>query len=207
MKREYCLRCTRPLRSCICHCIHNVETAIEVLILQDPFEKNHIKGSARLLHLCLPNSKLLIGDYFEETILLDALNGNEKTPILLYPSFNQIEQVEYMDSQREFNIESTSCENIRLIILDATWRKSRQLLTNNPLLQTLDRWSLKNISVSKYEIRQAHQEHQLSTLEACAYALLQLDQMSEKYAPLFLAFDVMIKFQLDFGVNQLKRIK
>jgi DTW domain-containing protein YfiP len=201
-KRIICASCIRPLKACICHCVRQIDSAVEVLILQHPLEKNHIKGSARLLHLCLPNSQLLIGDIFDEHILVNALYARGKTPVLLYPDSESDAR-----SQREFNVEHENCENIRLVILDATWRKSHQLLANNPLLQKLKRWSLKDIPVSQYEIRHAQKVHQLSTLEACTYALLQLDKNKEKYAPLFLAFDEMIKLQLNFGVNLLKRVK
>ena len=80
LKRKSCARCLRPNITCICHLISAVDTDIEVLILQHPLEVTETKGTARLLHLCLPNSELLIGEVFDTDILASA-----KQSFLLYP--------------------------------------------------------------------------------------------------------------------------
>lgn len=78
---------------------------------------------------------------------------------------------------------------MRLVMLDATWRKSRKMLHLNPVLQTLPRLDLGAVPMSRYAIRKAQRPHQLSTLEAAVLALQQLEQGPERYAPLLQAFD------------------
>jgi len=45
---------------------------------------------------------------------------------------------------------------LRLVVLDATWRKSRKLLHLHPLLQALPRLPLRDPPPSLYRIRKAH---------------------------------------------------
>jgi len=86
---------------------------------------------------------------------------------------------------------------LRLVVLDATWRKSRKLLHLHPLLQALPRLPLRDPPPSLYRIRKAHRPDQLSTLEATCYALMQLEQRSAPYQPLLQAFDGFVQEQLE----------
>jgi DTW domain-containing protein YfiP len=84
---------------------------------------------------------------------------------------------------------------LRLVVLDGTWRKSRKMLYLNPLLQQLPRLSLHNPPASRYLIRKAHGPGQLSTLEATCHALMQLEQDESKYQSLLTAFNGFVAQQ------------
>ena len=56
-----CSKCHKPQELCVCSFIETLSTRTKVLILQHPQEPDEILGSARLAHLCLPNSILKIG--------------------------------------------------------------------------------------------------------------------------------------------------
>lgn len=174
---------------------------IEVLILQHPLEEKQAKGSARLLHLSLPNSRLLVGEVFEEQQLEALLHApfapdeQRKKAVLLYPNTADDAHI-----ARPVPIDSTHAEpgELRLVVLDGTWRKSRKMLYENPLLQSLPRLELQDTPASQYLIRKAHGAHQLSTLEATCYALMQLEKDSAKYAPLLDAFNGFVAQQLSY---------
>ena len=85
--------------------------------------------------------------------------------------------------------------NLRLIVLDGTWRKSRKMLYLNPALQCLPRLALRDPPASRYRIRRAHRPEQLSTLEATCAALAQLDGGVAQFAPLLAAFDGFVAEQ------------
>ncbi|RZJ12631.1 MAG: DTW domain-containing protein, partial [Haliea sp.] len=68
-RRPVCATCARPARGCICAWVRRTPHPVEVLILQHPLEANEAKGSARLLHLSLPHSRLLVGEVFDEGVL------------------------------------------------------------------------------------------------------------------------------------------
>ena len=186
--RLLCAACLRAQSGCICRWIVRLPTAIEVLILQHPAELKHSKGSARLLHLCLPNSQLLVGEKFDEQ--LDAsLRQGGKTPILLYPPFAE-HGLDCLAPPPELKpADLQKIEQLRLVILDGTWRKSRKMLYLNSALQALPRLSLHAVPESHYRIRKAHGVDQLSSLEACCYALMQLEANNRKYQPLLDTFD------------------
>jgi DTW domain-containing protein len=86
-------------------------------------------------------------------------------------------------------------ERLRLVLLDATWRKSRKMLYLNSLLQGLPRLALHDLPPSNYRIRKAHAPDQLSSLEAAAYALSQLENRPTHYQTLFDGFDAFVEQQ------------
>jgi DTW domain-containing protein YfiP len=211
VKRQICATCQRPQRTCICHWITRVEPLTEVLILQHPLEVADAKGSARLLHLCLPGSRMVTGELFEEQELKALLQapfddrhvGTEslqtvRHTVLLYPDTPN-DQVITMSKPPVLDPALLrDPAELRLIVLDGTWRKSRKMLYLNPLLQQLPRLALRNPPASQYLIRKAHDPGQLSTLEAACYALMQLEGNSEKYAPLLGAFNGFVEQQLAY---------
>ena len=192
-QRLQCQRCLRPQSTCICHWAVRMASEVEVVILQHPLEVKQAKGSARLLHLSLHGSELHTGELFDADVLKKLLHAPGKYSVLLYPEFDEALS-HSMISPEQLDAEMLAFPaSLRLIVLDGTWRKSRKMLYVNPLLQALPRLSLRNMPESHYRIRKAHRVDQLSTLEACCYALMQLEQDDEKFAPLLAAFDGFIE--------------
>ncbi|MFJ9453201.1 tRNA-uridine aminocarboxypropyltransferase [Herbaspirillum sp. NPDC101397] len=189
-KRAMCGRCLRAQSSCICSWIRPLAPAAQVLILQHPLEVAQAKGSGRLLHLSLAGSVLAHGEQFDEEVLRDLLFGGDLRPVLLYPE---------TPGQPASTVPDLSApERLRLVILDATWRKSRKMLHLNPLLQALPRLPLIDPPASQYRIRKAHRMDQLSTLEAACHALAQLESEHAKYLPLLQAFDGFVAQQSSY---------
>lgn len=197
-KRAVCTRCLRPQQTCICHWITPTAHAVEVLILQHPLEVANAKGSARLLHLSLSHSQLIVGETFVEQGLYELLYAPfpyredvhiaPQQTILLYPQTPDSTATEIQKAPALDSVTLSYPEKIRLVILDGTWRKSRKMLYVNPLLQALPRLPLQHMPASQYTIRKAHAPDQLSTLEATCYALMQLERDEEKYQSLLKAF-------------------
>ena len=186
-RRSVCSQCLRAQSACICAWVVALQPLVQVVILQHPLEERQTKGSARLLHLCLAGSTLHVGEQFDQAQLQSLLYAPDCHTVLLYPGATQ--------SANDLGQMGPACiapQRIRLIVLDGTWRKSRKMLHCNPLLQPLPRLSLQGLPPSHYRVRKAHRADQLSTLEAVAYALAQLEQDEAKYAPLLAAFDGFI---------------
>lgn len=200
-RRQLCTRCQRAQTACICHWISPIASAVDVLILQHPMEAANAKNSARLLHLSLPHSKLAVGETFppdELQALLHAPSalpyssgeaGQTVQPVLLYTEDAGTPALSRFDARSMTIDGQRKLERLRLVIIDGTWRKSRKMLFENPILHTLPRLALQDTPVSQYVIRKAHKPEQLSTLEAAGYALMQLEKNSGKYHPLLTAFD------------------
>lgn len=201
-KRPVCARCLRPQRTCICQWIAPITHATEVLILQHPLEVAHAKGSAHLLHLNLPNSRIVVGEAFDEQLLHALLYepaaanmaaANQIRPVLLYPADAPTLPTKISSEHSPFIT--------RLVVLDGTWRKSRKMLYLNPLLQQLPRMPLRNPPPSHYTIRKAHQADQLSTYEATCHALMELETDPAALQPLLDAFDGFVAQQQSYSAK------
>ena len=204
-KRPACAICLRPQSACICQWIRPVAHQVEVLILQHPLEVDNAKGSARLLQLSLPHSRLVTGEVFDDLQALltaplqpPALGGRPRHAILLYPDTRQAGALGMPAAPVLAPALLLEPAQLRLIVLDGTWRKSRKMLHRNPLLQHLPRLSLHDPPSSRYLIRTAHRPDQLSTLEATCAALAQLEGSVEKFQPLLTAFDGFVAQQLGY---------
>jgi len=193
--RARCATCLRPRRGCICPWVRPVAHAVEVLILQHPQEVTQAKGSARLLHLCLPGSRMVTGEVFDDAAL-QALLAGPKQSVLLYPGTPQGGAPGLPTPPALAPDRWADPAGLRLVVLDGTWRKSRKMLCLNPLLQTLPRLALTGQPASRYRIRKAHRDDQLSTLEATCAALAQLEGGAERFTPLLTAFDGFVEQQL-----------
>ena len=197
MQRPVCRHCLRPQATCICRFVTPTATACEVLILQHPLEAHHAKNSARLLHLSLPGSRLVVGEVFDDAAL-QALMPDDKTTVLLYPptAFEGHAAPAPLDAAQ-----LADPSQVRLVVLDATWRKSRKMLHQSPALQRLPRLALDEVPDSRYAIRKAHAPGQLSTLEATCAALAQLEGNTARWQPLLEAFDGFVAQQRVFMPN------
>jgi DTW domain-containing protein YfiP len=204
-RRQNCAACLRARSACICAFVRPLAGRAELLILQHPLEVRNAKNSARLLHLCLSASRLLVGEAFDPDELHALLHADGRTPLLLYPDTPGdaalgIAPPPVLDAGLLARPDA-----LRLVVLDGTWRKSRKMLYMNTPLQRLPRLALSNVPPSAYRIRKAHAAHQLSTLEAAALALARLEGDPDWCAPLLDAFDGFVQHQANFSprLNQM----
>ncbi len=176
--------------------------------MQHPLEVHNAKGSARLLHLSLPHSRLVTGEAFTPQATQALLEGPRRA-VLLYPTApdtpDMLDKPDAAitrappDLSPDLSTDSLRRPSqLRLIVLDGTWRKSRKMLHLNPLLQGIPRLSLSNLPPSHYLIRKAHRPDQLSTLEATCAALTQLEGHAQNFEPLLAAFDGFVAQQLNY---------
>jgi len=196
-RRAECSHCLRPQSACICQWIQRIDNQVDVLILQHPLEVGHAKGSGLLLQRSLRLGTLIVGESFDSALLRDLLfralpHAPDQTvrPALLYPSSENASPSESL----QYQLDAPN----RLVVLDGTWRKSRKMLHLNPLLQQLPRVALTDVAPSRYRIRKAHRDDQLSTLEATCQALMQMEDDQNKYLPLLNAFDGFVAQQQSY---------
>ena len=200
-QRRVCGLCLRPQSTCICQWVRPTDHVVEVWVLQHPMEEHHAKGSARLLHLSLPHSRLQVGEAFtapvwpvdgKHTLLLYPDTPLDTAPDLRAPPLLPAELLQHPSQ-------------LRLVVLDGTWRKSRKMLYQSPPLQQLPRLALRGMPPSHYRIRKAHLPDQLSTLEATCAALAQLEggeqEGGDRFGPLLAAFDGFVAQQAGYRLS------
>jgi len=175
------------MKMCYCSSLVQVDNAISVVIIQHPKEEMHPFNTGRIANLCLTKSKLIVAESLPDTELPNML----RTPsILLYPSLPWLPDI------NQCNERPTSLAHFQqLIVIDATWRKSKRILHLHPELQHLPRLSLKGNITSSYQIRRTSIAEGLSTLESIVEAL-QILEPGNNFQPLLKPFERMINLQL-----------
>lgn len=177
MARVRCQRCYRPESTCLCQwlkemLIDPLELPLEVVIIQHPSEEFQAKGTARLLQLCLSNSRIEVLENLSAD--LQGLLADDKSDVLLFPA-QQDEQVLAKSAVEKIMAKPSQ---YRLWLLDGTWRKARKLYYLNDQLQQLPKLDLGSLTQKPifggYSIRKAEREGQLSTFEAGVLSLSQL---------------------------------
>ena len=188
-KRPTCKTCQRALSVCLCPHIQQIDNRWPIHILQHPNETRHAIGTAKIVQLSLKNCETHIckqidpGSNFEQWL-------EKKNPILIYPG----EDAEGLDTLQ-------SQPDRTLLLIDASWRKSRRMLLESPQLQKLQRVCIQPNKPSNYKIRKVPDPTSLSTLEAIVEILSELEDDQKKYQPLLDTMDWMINKQIE-GMGQ-----
>jgi DTW domain-containing protein YfiP len=170
-----------------------VANTTRVLIIQHPLEQKHPFNTGRMAHLCLSNSELIVAETLSTIQLASILN----TPsALLYPSLPWLPNTPEIEPGKK---ESAVHSNIQqLIVIDATWNKSKKMLHLHPALQKLPRHHLKGNLSSNYQIRKTTVANGLSTLESIVKALNAMEPKSEGeggFEAMLQPFEMMINLQ------------
>lgn len=166
MPRQICPTCQRPPSVCYCSALVHIANRIKVLIIQHPLEQKHPFNTGRMAHLCLNNSELVVAEELTDDKLAELLKPKSA---LLYPSLSWLPDVEQIEPG------SPQAEKLeQLVVIDATWRKSKKMLHLHQALQHLPRVSFEGELCSNYQVRHSSLENSLSTIESIVMALQQL---------------------------------
>ncbi|MDE2398423.1 MAG: DTW domain-containing protein [Burkholderiales bacterium] len=179
--RATCRRCLRPQATCLCAMARPTAHRTEVLVLQHPQEQRQAKNSVALLRLSLARCDVVVAERFAPAALHDLLHRPGRETRLLYPDVPA--------APAPTAPEPPAGKPLRLVVLDATWRKSLRMLLEHPALAALPRLSLDAPPPTLYRaIRAARRADQVSTLEATVQALAMLEGPAFDAAPLLDAF-------------------
>ena len=182
-KRPRCDRCQRPVSHCVCAYVPIVSHRTKVLVLQHPDEAKHPLNTARLAVLGLQHAELWVGEHFPQ---LEAAMASQARVWLLFPESDVAARTPD-DAKRE--------TPSMLIVPDGTWRKARQIIRANPILESLPRLSLPPGAPSEYRVRKASEPAAVATIEAIVRALEQIEPQQD-FHPLLRPFRVLIEQQI-----------
>lgn len=151
-------------------------------MLQHPQEQRQAKNSVALLRLSLAHCEVAVGERFAPDALQALLWRPGRDTRLLYPDVPAA-------PAPAATAATAGATPVRLVVLDATWRKSLRMLLEHPALAALPRLSLDAPAPTRYRaIRAARRADQVSTLEATVHALAMLEGPTFDAAPLLDAF-------------------
>ena len=184
-KRPTCQTCQRALSVCLCPHIQHVDNLWPIRILQHANETRHAIGTAKIAQLSLKNCETNLYQQIEPGSTFEQWLKKEN-PVLIYPG----EQAEGLDTLSGHGPRT-------LLLLDASWRKSRRMLHESPQLEQLQRVCIQPSKPSSYRIRKVPDPTSLSTLEAIVEILSALENDQNKYQPLLNTMDWMINKQIE----------
>lgn len=180
--RRYCPHCQRPLKTCLCDVLVELNCHYHLVILQDPTEAKHPLSSSPILEKSVRGAQRVVGEIFEPE---EILGSNWKhNSLLIFPS--------------ELAISATQARRQtfkNLILLDGTWRKATRLLHSNQWLHQLPCIAIDAQHASQYKIRKSPRADGLSTIEAAVYVLNALHD-EQDFNPILNAFEKMIRLQI-----------
>jgi DTW domain-containing protein YfiP len=181
-KRAHCAECGYPQPTCVCAAVQPVFSRLQVDILQHPSETKAAKNTARLVQLCHSNTHIWVGEQPDDFApLQQSLAQRHEKVAVLYPAEDAI-------SLESYRIHAESAAN-RLLLIDGTWKKAYKIWQCNAWLRQFPAVVLNGYE-SRYDIRKAPRDGCLSTLEAVALSLQQLEPNVDT-KPLFDVFDAM----------------
>ena len=186
-RRATCARCLRAQASCLCALVQPTAHRTEVLVLQHPQEQRQAKNSVALLRLSLARCEVVVGEVFSAEALAALLHRPGLQTRLLYPD---VPAAPAPIAPPGLAAEPQAPHApVRLVVIDATWRKSLRLLLEHPALANLPRLALPAPPPTHYRaIRAARRPDQVSTLEATVQALALIEGPTFDGAPLLAAF-------------------
>ena len=190
MPRDICHRCERPSKVCICTGLEAFAPPVQVVILQTAREKKHAVNSGRIVRLGVAGCQVFYGEDFSgHSALTELLNKWHGKTWLLYPGDEAITPAKVVE-------ESGGYGEGLLLVLDATWRKSKKMLYLDPRLQALPRVALPDAMESSYKIRKVPGQGYLSTVEAVSSCLMQMGHPHKGCEQMLLSFERMVDFQI-----------
>ncbi len=185
-----CIRCRKPIEMCICGALARHQSRLFVLVLRHPQEKDRVLGTARLIELQLPQSRIATGLSWRN---LEAALGKPAHPqdwaaLFQGPKTDRPQRgaapVIAVDRRGSpLPDQRAALAGIRgVIALDGNWSQAKTLWWRNPWLLKCRRLVLNPARPSAYgTLRREPRRDSVSTLEAVALILSALENDAALY--------------------------
>ena len=183
--RTYCQRCKRPQKNCLCSALEQQITHTPILIAQHEDERSHPFTTSYLASegassVCLQNAESLDALCTYQHLACTE----EKPPYLVYVEHDYHSHQTFelnCSDDLDTRVSANSPELLSqltegsFIVLDGTWRNTRELMLRHAWLATLPILKLSQLPPSIYAIRKSQKEGSVSTIEAISYLLAALE--------------------------------
>ena len=184
--RARCPACRLATSACWCAHVPVLAPRSRVIVLQHPREARNPMGTARMAHLALPGSRLLIGVDFAADPRIAELLAAEPTSVVLYPD----------PSARPVAELAERAGALAIWVIDGTWSQAHKIWRKNPWLRALPAYGIAPEAPSRYLIRREPTPTCISSVEAVAAALDAAEAAPGRHAAMLRPLDVLVERQL-----------
>ena len=186
-RRALCARCARPQRVCICDALpaHPLPVSTPIVLWQHPLEaKRPLQtGSILRLSLAADSFDIVCGRSFgclSRSPLWERIQAEGRVPLLLYPAPGAA-------SLREVLAAAEPGARFALIAVDGTWKEAKEMMAQGKKQGAIAATPVtlgEAAASGVFAIRKPPAEGCLSTLEAVARALDELEPPATGQPPL-----------------------
>jgi DTW domain-containing protein len=204
--QETCPSCEKPMKLCVCSAIAALDNRVFVLILRHPQEQDRALGTAKITTLQLKNSLLKTGLSWRN--LGKILGRDEDSPVdpkrwgVLY--LGTAKTAEPLPPRTLTVVtkkggpapdQDQGLKNLEgIILLDGNWQQAKALWWRNAWLLKCRRLVLQPPQPSLYgNLRKEPRRESVSTLEAAAYTLAELDHNPDLADKILVPFRALLE--------------
>ena len=211
MFRELCLRCRRPLASCLCPVEPAMRLRTKIVLLMHPKEWRRERcGTGRMTCLNIADAEIIPGVAFDANARVRALIDDPGNyPLLLYPGADSLDLS--LPGSGAALAQAASGRRITAFLVDATWPCSKVVLRESPGLLRLPRLMFTPGTPSRWLIKRQPDPLFLSTLETVHELLLALESAGLEEYPdkgrLLAAFAAMQRYQIERASGDSARVR
>lgn len=201
--RQLCTTCLQPVFSCYCRQIRRFNPKIQFVILIHPIEFRRRIATGRMSHLCLENSRLIMGqDYSENTEVNELIQNPDSHSVMLYPGAQSLNLTPLSEGERAARFPSN--KDLVIFVIDGTWATAKKMVYRSRNLAALSRICFSPPGPSNFRVRKQPEKDCYSTIEAIHHTI-ELVGASRGFAThardhdkLLSVFDHMVDRQLEW---------
>lgn len=195
--REICPQCRKAVPTCYCHALRPFVAPASFVILQHYEEARNAIATARMAHLSIRNSEIIVGRSFAGHPRVDALiAAPERRNVMLYPS------PDAMPIEALLEDGARDPRPLAFWVLDAKWAQVPKMLRLSPNVRAIPMVRFTPDRASFFQIRKQPHPSYLSTIESIFLVIerLQRAQASSSTAhhALIDVFRYLVEQQLAF---------
>mgnify|MGYP000150027977 CR=1 FL=1 len=190
-----CPECLLAESKCICNEFEAMDSHIGVCMLMYHAEYYKPSNTGQLIcHLVKDNFAFRWERTSVEPRLEQLIQDPKWYPVIIFPHDN-VEPERQLSALPEPQV--LDGKRPLFIFLDGTWRQAKKMFIKSPYLQALPVLQLEEASKGSYQLRVAHHEHHMSTVEVAFELFKQngearlgetLEQLFEKFRAGYQAF-------------------
>ncbi len=161
-RRPTCGRCWKAAVTCYCHLVKPFVSPIQFVILQNPSEWGNPIATARMAHLSMTNSEVVVGYNFGDDARVESLlSAPGCRNVMLFPRRDALPLEDVLETAA-----APDAERLVLWVLDCKWSHTSKIMRLSPSVAKLPATAFVPDAPSRFCVRTQPGPACVSTVEA-----------------------------------------